>query len=128
MGVLSLGCSIMPVLDASIATLLACGMPSFLPAVIAHGISQGEHGIHVGALPSPAAAFEASLNHELGGALHHARTAWPARSLKERIVHQSEPFAHIAHMLANLFLIDFTLRQAVCHPSEGTWTAMFEDM
>ena len=115
-------------LDEHIPTLLAGGVPRFLPALIADAIAQGQHRIHVGPLPAHAAAFQAGLNHELVGTLHHPRTNRPTCASKERILHQGEPFAQIGDVLTNRFLVDFALGQAICHPHQGTWAAMFEHM
>jgi hypothetical protein len=126
-GLWSLGRSIMPVLDASMSTLLARGVPGFLPAFVAHGIAHGEHGMDGGTFPSQTAAFQVSLTHERVGALHHARTHRPARSWKERRGPEGEPCAQLAHMLANGFLIGFRFCHTSCHQGQGSWAAMHEE-
>ena len=95
-GFWSLCPSLVATLGEPIPTLLAGGVPRFLPSLIADAIAQGQHRIHVGAFPAHAAAFQAGLNHELVGALHHPRTNRPTCTAEERILHQGEPFAQIA--------------------------------
>lgn len=68
-------------------TLLAGRVPGFLPALIAHAIAQGQHGIDMHAFPSHAAAFQAGLDHELVGTFHHSRTDRPPSASKEGIAH-----------------------------------------
>jgi len=120
--------SLVAALDEPIPTLLAGGVPRFLPALIADATLQDQHRIHVGAFPTHAAAFQAGLNHELVGTLHHPRANRPACTSEERILHQGEPFAQIGDVLPNRFPVDFALCQAICHPHQGTWAAMFEHM
>ena len=115
-------------LDEPIPTLLACGVPHFLPTLIADAIAQDQHRIHVGAFPAHAAALQAGLNYELVGTLHHPRTNRPPCTAEERILHQGEPFAQIGDVFMNRFLVDFVLCQAICHTYQGTWAAMFENV
>jgi hypothetical protein len=59
-------------------------------------LQKREHGIHIGAFPSHAAAFQARLNHQLVRTFHHPGTDGPPGLPKERRAHQSEPFARNA--------------------------------
>jgi hypothetical protein len=54
----SLCSSLVATLGEQIPTLLACGVPGFLPPLIANAVAQGKHRIHVFALPSHPRPFE----------------------------------------------------------------------
>ena len=113
---------------ASTMTLLASGLPGFLPAFVADAIAQSQHGIDIAAFPPHPAAFQAGLNHQLVGTLHHAGPDGPACLSEERILHQGKPFAQITQVLAHLFPVDFVLRQAICQAEQSRGTTMFEDV
>lgn len=114
-GWVSLHRSLVAALATPLPTLLACRLPRFLPALIAHAIAQGQHRIHVGALPAHSCAFETGFDHELVGTLHHPRADRPASASKGGIVHQTETFAPIPQMLSTRFLQGFSLAQAISH-------------
>lgn len=103
-------------------------LPGFQPAFIADAIAQGQHRIHMGALPSHPGTFQACFNHEFVGTLHHSRTDRPACAPIGGVLHLAEPFAKIPQMFANRFLRGFRLCQAICHRSQGHRTTMFQDM
>jgi hypothetical protein len=97
-------------LDEELPTLVTCDLPRVLPSLMAHTVAQGEHRIHVGTFPSHATAFEPGLTHERVGTFHHPGTDRPSGLSKEGRLHQREPCAQLAEMLANLFSIGFVLR------------------
>ena len=101
----------MPAKGARTMTLLASGLPGFRPAFVADASAQSQHGMDMAAFPPHPAAFQAGLNHQLVGTLHHAGPAGPACLSEERIRHQGQPFAHITPVLTHLFPVDFVLRQ-----------------
>ncbi|GHO48108.1 hypothetical protein KSX_62710 [Ktedonospora formicarum] len=46
--------------------------PHLLPSLITHSVAQGKHGVDMVMLPVHPRAFQARLNDELVGTLHHA--------------------------------------------------------
>ena len=113
---------------ASTMTLLASGLPGFLPAFVADATRPSQHGIDIAAFPPHPAAASAGLNHQLVGTLHHAGPDGPACWSEERIRQQGQPFAQITQVLAHLFPVDCVLRQAICQAEQGRGTTMFEDV
>jgi hypothetical protein len=70
-GLLSLLCSIVSAWGSRIPALLAGDVPGFLPALIADAVAEGEHRLHVCALPPYPAAFQTCFHHPCVGTLHH---------------------------------------------------------
>jgi len=73
--------------------------PDFGPAVIADGVTQGQHGVNMLKRPVHARTLEAVFHHQLVGALHHTTPDRPALGLKVGVLHLRLSFFEIGQRL-----------------------------